>query len=74
MYINQMISRIKEVEEMLKNVEMNSEDYAQLLWELSCWKREVEWRQDSEYVNKIAKYKADMMDEEISDRLIMKRS
>jgi site-specific DNA-adenine methylase len=36
MYINQMISRIKEVEEMLKNVEMNSEDYAQLSWELSC--------------------------------------
>jgi hypothetical protein len=52
---------------------MNSEDYAQLSWELSCWKREVEWRQDSKYVNKIAKYKADMMDEEISDRLIMKR-
>ena len=65
--------RLFMIDRILKSTQFTPEERENLLWERDCCKRAIENQNDTEYVKRTAKYKAEMIEEEINDRLKIKR-
>ena len=65
--------RLEFINRALKSTQFSPEEIQDLIWERDCCKREIEIRNDREYIERIAKQKADAMQEEINDKLIIRR-
>jgi len=65
--------RLYFINKALNSSQFSPEEKGDLLWERDCIKRELENQKDTEYVNRIAKLKAEAQIEEISDKLVIKR-
>ena len=61
--------RLFMIDRCLKSTQFTPEERENLLWERDCCKREIENQNDREYVERIAKYKADMVNEDINSKL-----
>ncbi len=65
--------RLEFIKKALNSSQFSPEERADLVWEYDCCKREIASRNDREYVERIAKQKAEAKDEEINDKLYIKR-
>ena len=66
---NELKERLAFIERALKSNNFTPLERRDLMWEADCCKREIENQSDREYVERIAKQKADAYQDEINDKL-----
>jgi hypothetical protein len=69
MYQHELKERLAFIERALKSNNFTLPERRDLMWEAECCKREIENQSDREYLERIAKMKADAYQDEINDRL-----
>jgi len=69
MYHHELKERLAFIERALKSKHFTLPERRDLMWESDCCKREIENQSDREYLERIAKYKTDMTNEDINSKL-----
>lgn len=65
--------RLEFINRALKSTQFTPEELQDILWERDCCKRDIELRNDREYIERIAKMKSDAVQDEINDKLSWRR-